>query len=323
MLLTMNIQLLWGIHTMALFFMQDSLKDSSSRETFRITDLRWCIFCLGLLVLIAFTGRAFAAPTAEDPNKPQRTSRQKELSKQLEELIRRLRQERSAYYVQKARLETEIEKARENRKILQTELDDLRKQHDESDQQLRKYEAEVENLKEQLVLKESLENVLDNRIRPFIANQQAEIKNGIPYQQQERIGRLEAAVGDVNAPDVVSISDELGHIWNYAQEELRLARSSETYTARAKTDNESSPYARFFRVGQKILGYITEDGRQAAIWSSLRDDKSWMSIDDTKQSAQIRSAVEILDRRQGPRLVTLPIALESKDLIKEDSDASP
>jgi TolA-binding protein len=319
----MNIQPFRDIHTMALFFMQDSLKDSNSRKTFKITSLRWCIFCLGLLVFMALTGRVFAAPTAEDPNKSRQTNRQKELSEQLEDLIRRLRQERAAYYMQKARLEAEIEKARENQKILDTELDDLRKQHEESDQQLQKYEAEAVNLKEQLVLKESVENVLDNRIRPFIANQQAAIENGIPYKQQERTERLEAAVGDANAPDVVSVSDKLGHIWNYAQEELRLARSSETYTARAKTDGESSPYARFFRAGQEILGYITEDGRQGAIWSSLQDDKKWMPIDDTKQAAQIRSAVEILDRRQGPRLVTLPIALESTDLIKEDSDASP
>jgi len=308
---------------MALFFMQDSSKDSSSSKTFRITGMRWCVFCLGLLVSTVFTSGAFAAPTAEDMNEPQQTNRQKELSEQLEDLIRRLRQERAAYYVQKARLEAQTEKARENRKILQTELDDLRKQENESDQQLQKYEAEVGNLKEQLVLKESIENVMDNRIRPFIANQQAAIENGIPYKQQERIARLEAAVGDTNAPDSVSASDRLGHIWNYAQEELRLARSSETYTARAKIEDGSSPYARFFRAGQKILGYITEDGRQAAIWSSLQDDKRWMAVTDTKQSAQIRDAVEILDRRQGPRLVTLPIALESTDIKKEDSDALP
>ena len=304
------------------FFMQVLSRDFNSNKTFRITEPRWWVFYLGLMVSIAFTGQAFAAPAAEDPNKPQQTNRQKELSQQLEDLIRQLRQERSSYYVHKARLEAQTEKARENRKILQTELKDLRKQHDESDQQLRKYEAEVKNFKEQLVLKESIENGLTDRIRPFLENQKAAIENGIPYKQQERIARLEAAVGDANAPDFVSVSDQLGHIWNYAQEELRLARSSETYTARAKTDDESSPYARFFRVGQKILGYITEDGQQAAIWSSLQKSKPWMSVTDKKQSAQIRNAVEILDRRQGPRLVTLPIALESMDLKQEDSDAS-
>lgn len=273
------------------------------------------------MVSTAFSGQGFAASTADDPNKPKQTNRQKELSEQLEGLISQLRQERSVYYVEKARLEAQTEKACKNHKILQTELDDLRKQDAESDQKLRKYEAEVENLKEQLVLKESLENVLFDQVNPFIANQKAAIEKGIPYKQQERIVRLEAVVSDTDAPESVSTSDQLGHIWNYAQEELRLSRSSETYTARAKTDGESSPYARFFHVGQKILGYITEDGRQTAIWSSLEDGKRWMSVTDKKQSAQISNAVEILDRRQGPKLVTLPIALESIDLKQEDSDA--
>lgn len=308
---------------MARFFMQDSSRNFNSDKTFRIAVLRWRILCLGLLVSIAFTGLAFAAPTDGDPNIPRQSNRQKELSEQLEYLISQLRQQRSAYYMQKTRLDAEVEKTRENRTTLQTEFDDFNKQEAESDRQLRKYEAEVKEFKEQLVQKESLDNVLRNQVKPFCANQRTAIENGIPYKQQGRIARLEAAIGDANGPDSVSASNRLGHVWNYAQEELRLARSSETYSARAKTDDESSPYARFFRVGQKILGYITENGKHAAIWSSLKDSKCWMPVTDKKQSVQIRSAVEILDRRQGPKLVTLPVALESKDLKKEDSDASP
>ena len=302
--------------------MRDSLRDSNSREALKTTGLRrkgslsgWT-FCLGLLVLGILAGRAFPAPGVVDPNKPRQTNEQRELSERLEELIRRLRQERSAYYVQKARQEARIEKARENHKVLQEELDELRRQEAEADQQLRKYEAEVEDLKEQLAPRTTLENILAGQIKPFLTSQRAAIENGIPYKQKERIARLEAARGDPNETSRIPAADQLGHIWNYAQEELRLARSSETYTARAKIEDESSPYARFFRVGQKILGYMTEDGRLAAIWSSLQDDKDWMFVTDMKQSGQIRSAVEILDRRQGPKLVTLPIPLQSEDSDK-------
>jgi len=312
---------------MVLFSMRDSLRDSNNRQAFRTTGLRrkgplhWWTFCFSLWILVAFAGRAFAAPEVAEPNKPQETNRQKELSERLEGLIRQLRQERSAYYVQKAQYEAGIEKARENRKILQEELDELRRQEAESDQQLRKYEAEVEDLEEQLSPRASLENVLAGQIQPFLVSQRAAIENGIPYKQQERIARLEAARGDPNETSRTSTADPLGHVWNYAQEELRLARSSETYTARAKTGDESSPYARFFRLGQKILGYMTEDGRLAAMWSSLRDD--WMFITDTKQAGQVRSAVEILDHRQGPKLVTLPIALESTRSDEGGANGSP
>jgi chromosome segregation ATPase len=309
--------------------MQDLSKDSINRKGLRTTEasrkrrLRWWAFGLGLSVLVIFAGQRLAASETADPNQPQTTDRQKELSGQLEELIRQLRQERSAYYARKAQYESQIEKARENRRVLQDELDDLRRQEAESDQQFQKYEAEVNDLKEQLAAKASLESVVHEQVQPFLVSQRAAIEGGIPYKQQERIARLEAAGADPNAPSGSSAADQLEHVWNYAQEELRLARSSETYSARAKTQDESSPYARFFRVGQKILGYVTEDGRQAAMWSSLARHKDWLFVTDAKQASQIRNAVEILDRRQEPKLVTLPIPLQPKASDEGDADASP
>ena len=121
---------------MVLFSMLDSSRDFNSHKTPRTTDLRrkrflkgWA-FCLSLLVLVFFTGRSFAAPSAVDPNGLQEKDRQTELSERLGELIRQLRQERSAYYMQKARLKARIEKTRENRKLLQDELTELRRQEE-------------------------------------------------------------------------------------------------------------------------------------------------------------------------------------------------
>jgi len=312
-----------------LFSMQGLLRDSNDSHVSDALVRRQnrCVqqraFCLLLAILVALAGQAFAASSVTDPNRLQGLDRQKELSARLEELVTLLRQERSAYYAKRSQLEAQTKKAHENREILQAELNDLRRQDTELNQQLQEYEEEVKSLARQLVQKESLEDVLREQIQPFLVNQRAALENGIPYKQQERIGRLEAAVGDVNTPSHLSAADQFGHIWNYAQDELRLARSSETYTARAKTQDESSPYARFFRVGQTNLGYITEDGRQAAIWTSLAGYKNWVIMTDTKQAAQIRSAVDILDRRQGPKLVMLPMALASKSSDEGDADASP
>ena len=128
--------------------MQDLSRDSNSPKAPTIMWLRregpllkWA-FCLGLLVLGALARQTLAASAVADPNKTRDTNTQRELSQRLGELIRQLRQERSAYYVQKARHEARIEKARENRKILQGEVADLRRQEAETDQQIRQYEAE-------------------------------------------------------------------------------------------------------------------------------------------------------------------------------------
>ena len=107
----------------------------------------------------------------------------------------------------------------------------------------------------------------------------------------------------------MSVVDQLGRLWSYVQDELRLARSSETYTGRLQMDNGTSPHVRYFRVGQLILGYVTEDGERTGMWSALSEGKGWLHISDPKQARQVRDAVDILDRRKGPRLVTLPIAI--------------
>lgn len=270
------------------------------------------ILFLILLVLIVLTNQILADSLSTDSNISQDTDKQAKLTQHLQDLISRLRQERSAYYIQKAQHDVQIQKARKNLKILQDELDDLHRQEAELNQQLRKYKTEVEDTKEQLVLRNNLQNVIRQQIQPFILGQRATIENGIPYKLKERIARLEAVSNVLTDPNLVSVSDQLGHVWNYAQEEFRLSRSPETYTSRAPAKDDSTPYARYFRVGQLILGYVTEDGRQTAIWSSL-DNKGWQVITDQKQSSQIRSAVEILDRRQAPKLVVLPITLQNTD----------
>ena len=275
--------------------------------------LQLSVWCLILLVLIVLTDQILADSLSTDSNISQDTDKQAKLTQRLQDLIRRLRQERSAYYTQKAQHDIQMQKAHQNLKILQDELDDLHRQEAELNQQLRKYEIEVEDTKGKLVLRNNLQNLIRQQITPFILGQRATIENGIPYKLKERIARLEAVSNVLSDPNLISVSDQLGHVWNYAQEEFRLSRSPETYTARAPAKDGSTPYARYFRVGQLILGYVTEDGRQTAIWSSLLDNKGWQMITDQKQSSQIRSAVEILDRRQAPKLVILPITLQSTD----------
>jgi hypothetical protein len=309
--------------------MQDLFRDSNSPQALPIECvgregplLKWA-FCLSLSILAAFTCWAPAASEAVDPNQPGEAKTHEELSQRLEELIRQLRQERSAYYAQKAEYESRIQKARENRSILRGELEEMRRQQSEMDRQIQKYGAEVKDLEKQLESRSSLQKTINGHIEPFLVKQRTAIEKGIPYKQQERIDRLQAASADGNDVSAVSVADHLAQVWNYGQEELRLARSSETYSARAKAMEEATPHARYFRVGRKILGYLTEDGMQTAMWLSLPDESEWVFITDPQQSAQIRSAVAILDRRQGPRLVTLPIVLWPRSTVKEGVDGSP
>lgn len=305
---------------MVRLYMQVLSRDSDSRApepTCRPTNRcgRLCVLCIGLLVLLIPSGPAAVTGEPTDPNGTQVESPQlQKLSETLESLIRQLRELRSNHYLQKAQDDAQIQKVRRNSEILQSDLDDLRQQDADLGQQIQRYKSEVEGLKKQLVLRSTLQTVVRRQIKPFRSSQRAAIESGAPYKQQDRIARLEAACEDSNDANAISVADQLDRVWSYAQEELRLARSSETYTARIPSEDGASPYARYFRVGQLILGYVTEDGRQTGMWLALPDKKGWLSIFEPKQANQVRDAVEILDRRQGPKLVTLPVAIQSENV---------
>jgi len=264
--------------------------------------LQVCVLLIGLAAGGFLTHRAMGAPQSAPPPGGQTV-----LLARLQDLVSQLRQQRQAYYRQKALDEAEVQKAQQNRDLLQSQLNDLRTQEADLDRQLEDYREQAQTLVGQLEHKATVRSAVDQEIMTFVSEQRSQIEQGIPYQQPERSARLRAGLADANESVPASGARRLGHLWSYAQEELRLAGSSETYTERAMIEDGILPYARYFRVGQLILGYVTEDGRQAAIWLSSPPGRRWQSLSNPGQVASIREAVEILDRQQAPRFVSLPI----------------
>ena len=259
---------------------------------------------LGVL-LVALVGTCCLAHAAEavkdgDPAR---------LMGRLQELIRQLRELRQDYYTQKAQDVAEMEAARRDCDLLKGQVADLREQEASLDAALADYRSQIQQLETELEEKAILGALVEQELNAFASAQVRQIEAGIPYRQLDRLARLRAASPEPNEA-TVSVAERLGHLWSYAQEELRLAESSETYTERASVKNDALPYARYLRVGQLLLGYVTEDGEEGAVWLNLPEAGRWQAIADPKQLAQLRDAAEILDRRQAPRFVSLPIILD-------------
>jgi hypothetical protein len=237
----------------------------------------------------------------------------------LQELVRQLRELRQDYYKQKAQDDAEIEAARRDGELLRNQLEALREQEVSLDAELADYRSQVSGFEAELEKKGVVREAVEREVAAFVSAQVAQIGAGIPYKQEERIARARAASFDPNEAVTSAVSGRLGHLWSYAQEELRLAESSETYTERAVAEESVVPYARYFRVGQLMLGYVTEDGQAAAMWLDGAQGGWWQPILDAKQLGQLRDAAEILDRREAPRFVSLPIILDAAG----ESEKSP
>lgn len=259
-----------------------------------------CLFCLLIIGCLAVAvGGAPAQPPGDAD----------ERSAVLQQLVRELRQERLAYYEQKARDEADIKQAQEDARLLQAQINALRSQQADLDQQTVSLQAETQSLTEQLQRRDALDRMVTEEITALVPAQAQAIEKGIPYKQSERLARLQACISDPNE-STVSAAGRLSQLWTYVQQELRMARSSETYTDRAPQPDGSVPYARYLRVGQRILAYSTEDGRTTAVWLRGPQGDHWQALPDA-QEEEVTRAIEILDGRRAPTLVTLPVTVQA------------
>lgn len=217
------------------------------------------------------------------------------LQEELQGVLKKLREERAAHY-QRARARTEeIEAAKAPVRRLEGELVELRSREQEADKNLAEVRADLERMKADET-KDPLSAMLAPEVEKLIKESREFIEAGVPYRKADRLQRLGVA-GE--GP----LSDQLGRYWSFLQEEARVARSGETYSAEVPIGGGKVKPARIFRVGHLVLGYVTEDGEQSGLW----DGKEWAAARSPEEDRALRNAVDTLDRRRAPTLLPIPL----------------
>lgn len=217
------------------------------------------------------------------------------LQDELRDVVRSLRETRTAYYGrQRARSEA-IEAARAPLKRLETELSDLRDREREADRDLAEVRAELDKLKEKEA-SDAQRSAIASELEKLVTEAKDFVVRGIPYRVEDRTLRLGSSGGE-------SLSGQFDRYWSFLQEELRIARSGEAFSAEVPLDAARTKPARLIRVGHLVLGYVSEDGQDAGLWNGSR----WAPPAGPEDEKAIREAVEILDRRRAPELLSLPV----------------
>lgn len=223
------------------------------------------------------------------------------LAKELETVLSRLREVRAASYARQRTRADEIERARLPLRYLEGEIATLKAQASEVDRELEAVRSETARLEAEEKASAAARAALEAALAPAVENARARADAAWPYRREDRAARLAPAL-DPARP----ISDRFAGYWAHILEELRIARSGETFNADVSVDANRVKPARLFRVGHLVLGFLTEDGLHSGLWK----DGRWELSQDDEQKERIRAAIEILDRRRGPELLPLPIEAE-------------
>jgi len=255
---------------------------------------------------------------AETPAGTSDSKSESELRQELWGLVVELRNLRTDHYKKQNQNAEEIKQLGNVSGKLIIEFKELRKAKENLDKSLTETQADIYKLQSENEKKKSVELSTTIKLKSFISRQTKEIKKGIPYRKQKRIERLNGdneSAGQL-ASQKKSVSDMFGRVWSFSQEEIRIAHSGETFTDQVQLDETRLRYARLFRVGHLILGYLTEQDGQAGIWV---DGDGWKKT--TKFEVEsIRQAVNILDRKQAPKYIQLPVYIKPVNVQTEGDD---
>jgi len=239
---------------------------------------------------------------------------QTDSTEQLWSLVRSLRKLRADYYENQSRHADKIKEIRDTSAKLQAEVEELRRRETRIDESLSEMESDIRKLQFENEENKSTELSTAQKLQQFISRQTEEIEKGIPYRKNDRLTRLKGSThAEQQSSQEPIVTDLFGRAWNFSQEEMRIARSGETFTDLVEVDDNRMQYARLFRVGHQVLGYVTEQDDQAGIWL---DGTGWEKV--TKDRAEsVREAVMILDQKRVPKYVQLPVKTEPVDIKTE------
>jgi len=231
-------------------------------------------------------------------------------SDQLWALIRTLREERTAFYERQTKCSNKIDETRNTIKILQQKHDELKTKQDYLDQEVARIQRKIASMQKDASQEKEACLILNRQIDNFVSTAAERIRTAIPYEKGKRISRLPERSQAETLVASDAIFDDFARIWSFAEEEFRIATSGETFTSQITLDNETMPYARLFRFGHQILGFVAEEGSGAGLWQSGEPGKQWLNMTSYSEMKPIVEAMNILDKNVVPALVQLPVQVK-------------
>jgi len=278
--------------------------------------LRFYLFIFLLLSCLS-SSILFAAPPDPNRQQPLSTTPEIKMLQELRSVVQTLREERSVFYEKQQQFESHIQQKHDDLADLDSQLSELRAQQEHLDQDLAQIEQDVSKLTSELQSHQTQQAQWQKSMEQWIRRGLISVDAGIPFRQSQR-RKLLAPQQEAAAPESFNAAETLGQIWRFFQEEMRLAQSGETYTQSLDIGDQRIKYAQIFRLGHLVLGYLTEDAQETGLWLTQNGTKQWQHTLTHKDDRAVRDAVEILNRRQEPKFISLPLSLQIERVRTEE-----
>lgn len=148
-------------------------------------------------------------------------------------------------------------------------------------------------------------NDLDREIRGMVAR----LEKDFPYQRERRLSEWRE-LAEANREATSPVEDILLRMFSLMQASLDFAHNSEAYPGTYTTAGGETHEGFYVRLGAVSMVFSSSDGRLQAFLARTPGGYAWR--DDGLSSdvrTAIRSAVNVAQGREAPRLVPLPVEI--------------
>lgn len=136
----------------------------------------------------------------------------------------------------------------------------------------------------------------------MIADLRTFIELDMPFQLQERIGRVTRLEDNMERSDL-TVSEKYRQIMEAYKEETKFGRNIEAYSGSIDIDGVDTRVV-FLRVGRILLAYQTADKSRTGYWNKVT--KRWEELDPSYRRP-ITDGIAIAKKQAAPQLLSLPV----------------
>lgn len=170
-------------------------------------------------------------------------------------------------------------------------------------QQIAQQEQQIETLNESIESVEEVTREIPLLMEKMLSAIEQFVELDFPFNQEERLNRLQFARDAINNPDV-SIAEKFRQVLVAYQQEAQYGRTNSTYPTSIVLDGTERD-VNVVRVGRIALLAQTMDRQQTRAWNN--DTRQWEELPPGEYRAAVQQAFRVVSQLDAPRIIELPI----------------
>jgi hypothetical protein len=265
--------------------------------------------------LLLATGTVAADESSDGPTGPVPAEVPNVEDKSFDELAERLAELRSEVDSLSSKVEQKKQRMTNRLRSIQRQRSDVELKIEQTRSEVERLRKSVREKRQTIEEEQTAADELTPAVASAIETVRENVRHSPPFKRDERLAELDKLESQMEE-GLLSPQKTVSRLWQFVEDELRLARESGLYRQAIELDGEEV-LAEVARVGMVMLYFETDDGRMGV---ARRTDEGWRwrPVDGEETRRQIEQLFDSFDKGIRVGFFTLPSGLRGIERFDEE-----